>query len=237
MPMIKVNNSLPSFVRWVDEDIIDDAYARIIAKVPEEDLCFAADRIDFSTFDYDDYRDLQTALNRIGLKEEMYKRRGFYNNKTIVKNKIQDFLFSCMNNGPTPGNDPLKQSMDYLAKVTKYEVWVDNPYNVLLNRTVNKGYSEMALLKGAIILVHYMGLIPFAPEHFQKYHRILSYTPYWSFGHEDLDFDWDKDVESFNKANASRKKEIFAQETFIDLVLREKDYETAYNFIKDRDDK
>ena len=230
-PMIKVNDSsIPSFVRWIDEDYVDQAYKRITAKISEETICRDALSIDFNTLVYDNYRDLVTAFERIGLKNDMYKEHSFYNNKHIIAARVQDYIFDCMGE--------IKPIFEYVTKTQKPEFWVDYPWTKLISRTINKGYTEMSILKATVIIKHYTdNPIEFIPENFDRIKRILTYTPYWEFGFENRVYGWDESPKKFRIANKARAKEIAAQDLFVNAVLKDNDFEYAYDLIKDRDDK
>ena len=226
VPMVKRGNELP----WVDKDIVNASYRRITEKIPEETICRNPDQINFDTLTYDDFRDLQTAIEVIGLKNNMYQEKGFYDNRNHVKEEIWKFIYGRMGS--------LAAIFDFVVKSRNPELWTTSPYNVFLSRTSHKGMTEMSILKASVILKHYIDMgLKIEPENLFTIHRIVNKIPYWEFGNAipvGLDL---YDPKQFERANALRKKEIIIQDKFINSIFKDQNYAAAYDLIKERDDK
>ena len=226
MPSIKVNNpDIPEWAVWEDDKIIDNCFIAITRKIPEEVFCRSAQDIDWSSFKYKDWRDLATAMGKIGLTNQMYNERDFYKNSKFVKEKINEQLPILFQS--------VWDEMQFVHKKLKPEYWISHPYVSLLDRTHNKGYEQMKVLTSAVVLKHLIdnkttvdiNTVNMISNLLNGY-AIFSFYPYQYIPN------LFEDKAVFDEANRERKNEIRLQNTFINLICRDNDVEGAYQFLE-----
>ena len=227
MPSIKVNNpDIPEWAVWEDDKNIDNCFIAITRKIPEEIFCRHPQDIDWPSFKYKDWRNLATAIDKIGVTNQMYNEKGFYSNKKFIEEKINEQLPILFKS--------VWDEMQFFHKKFKPEYWVSYPYISLLSRTHNKGYQQMKVLMSAVVLKHLIATKTTVDiNSVNMISKLLNgdIIPggFYAYHHRPGIFE-DKAV--FDEANREQKNEIRLQDTFINLICRDNDVEAAYYFLE-----
>jgi hypothetical protein len=119
-----------------------------------------------------------------------------------------------------------------LDKRFNREKWTGEVRYVLLSLHNRKGYTEMSVLKSAIWLNSLMDRLVSIPI-VEELNHILASLLFWEFGNEVSDIDFTESKENFEICNNGRKKELIAQNDFIDAVCENR-WSTAYKMIENQ---
>lgn len=213
-------NSLPSFVKWADEDIIAKAKAEMLPRMEE----WTNPDVDFTNgWTFDEIRNLATVVSEIGYDEKLYKKLP-YEQRNSLEKKLCD-VFDVMLKELLPIYNLLDEKLNR-------EKWSGDQRYKLLALHNRKGYTEMSVLKNAVWFAQLEGKV-IDIESAKELNSIMSSTLYWEFGNEYKGYDWEESPAKFKKANECRKREIQAQNDFVYHVLVG-NIQDAYNMIKNQ---
>ena len=220
-------------MKWEDEIIVDSILETINHRYIINRLQDYIDKISQPSFytreNLSAVRDAITFINEIGYRQEYYENINYGTKKIIVDlcNKYFDSLLSKQ----------ILELYNYFDKKFNKEKWNDECRFKLLDRTSNKGYTEMSCLKAAVRFAWFMRThvtIKTGIFEAETLSKLIDRTPYWEFDHG-TDYSLDVDnPRDFFKANKERKLEIEAQDKFINLVINDKIIE-AYEMLPDKD--
>jgi len=174
-------------------------------------------------------RDAITFIDTIGYRQEYYERIDYKQKQSIVV-LCNDFFNSLL-------SEQVLQLYNYFDKKFNKEKWNGECRYKLLDRTSNKGYTEISCLKAAVRFAWFMRThetIKTGIFEAETLSKLIDRTPYWEFDHgTDYSLDIDN-PQDFIKANEERKLEIAAQDKFVNLVINDKIIE-AYEMLPDKD--
>lgn len=207
----------PEFVKWAGEDVIADARARVIKKYGIEGL---KTNIDMSILDFDELRDMATVVSEFGFDYELYEKIP-YEQQKILKDKLNAEFDRRI--GETV------QIYNIMDKKFNKEKWEGECRYRLLALHNRKGYSEMTALKNTVWFVKMIGRTITISNALEL--QVMTYGLFWEFGNEIHDIEFDKSPENFEICNNGRKKEIKAQNDFVQYVF-DGNIEAAYSMIE-----
>lgn len=208
----------PEFVRWAGEDIIADARARVIKKYGIEGL---KTDIDMSVLGFDELRDLSTVVSEFGYDHELYENIP-YEQQKILKEKLNTEF-----NNRIGELLPIYNIMD---KKFNKEKWGGECRYTLLALHNRKGYGEMESLKNTVWFMTMIGRT-ITISNALELEQAMTHGLFWEFGNEIHDIEFDKSPENFEICNEGRKKEIKAQNDFVQYVF-DGNIEGAYKMIE-----
>ncbi len=212
-------NNIPKFVKWAGEDIIADARARVIKKHGIEGL---KTDIDMSVLDFDELRDMATVVSEFGYDHELYENIP-YEQQKILKEKLNTEF-----NNRIGELLPIYNIMDKKFNKEKWEGECRYRLLALHNR---KGYSEMEALKNTVWFMKMTGRT-IDISNALELEQVMTHGLFLEFGNEIHGMKFDKSPENFEICNEGRKKEIEAQNDFVQYVF-DGNIEAAYSMIED----
>lgn len=211
-------NNIPKFFKWAGEDIIADARARVIKKYGIEGL---KTDIDMSVLDFDELRDMATVVSKFGYDHELYENIPYEQQKILEQklniefnNRIGELL-------------PIYNIMD---KKFNKEKWEGECRYRLLALHNHKGYGEMESLKNTVWFMKMIGKT-IDISNALELEQVMTYGLFWEFGHEIHGIEFDQIPENFEICNEGRKREIKAQNDFVQFVF-DGNIESAYSMIE-----
>lgn len=216
------NEAWKSWVKWADEDLIAEAVSRVLRKYGIDGINSGMPA-DLSKVEYEDLRDLATFMAEIGYDHDLYNAIP-YETQKIWKDLLNAEFDRRLGDAV--------EIYNLLDGTLNKEQWSGNIRFHLLSRSINKGYSEMGVLKN---VVWYMQLVGKPVDVFiaQDLRCIMSHTLFWEFGNKaDSSVDFQRSPEEFQICNECRKKEIKAQDEFVKAALEHR-WKDAFEFIKE----
>ena len=236
----------PAWVKWQDEIIEDEVVARMLKKYHGSISDFYNTMVittDVVAMDYDTIRDAVTFISARNCPE--FEPEGRFNDsyeKFKVKYQFIQTTKANLNEWvDTHLSDSIRDLYNfYDTKYNREKYRGDRRFD-LLNRTSNKGYSEMMCLKAAVrfqCLKDDDPTLVTSIETAKMLYRYIHDLPHWTFGCEYgcYEYDIDRSEEEFQKVNRMRIREIKKQDEFIHAVFVEKDIHKALA-IMPQDDK
>lgn len=211
-------SSVPSFVKWADEDIIRRAKADMFPRMEE----WRNPEVDFKiSWSFEDIRKLATVVSEIGYDKYLYKQLSYEERKSLDA-KLNALFDSYLGD--------LLPVYNMLDKKLNKEKWTGDQRYRLLALHNRKGYAEMGVLKNVIWFSTLTGK-EITIELAEELAQVMTNRLYWEFGYEYKGSDWDESLEQFAVANECRKKEIQVQNDFVYHVLVG-DISEAYKMIE-----
>lgn len=198
--------SVPSFVKWADEDIIRKAKEDMLPRMEE----WRNPDVDFKTdWSFEDIRKLATVASEIGYDKCLYEQLSYDERKSL--DSRLNAVFDCYLGDLLPIYNALDKNLNK-------EKWCGDQRYLLLALHNRKGYSEMGVLKNVIWFSSLKGK-EITIELAEELTQVMRNKLYWEFGHEYKGYDWEESPEKFAIANECRKNEIQAQNDFVYHVL------------------
>lgn len=199
----------------------------------------AAQSIKWDQLDFDQWRYWATAYNTLEAFYWQSKDEApeFFSHASedclrLIKHKIVEATNKML--------DELKNEIKFVETIGHISWGVIDGnlrYGALLKMDDEKGATPLSILKQAIVIRHLETKgIRFTPDYFIDIYDAFNTfpAPYFTYEYSHPGADIDPDNLSsgaFAALNAKIEKEIDKQDKFVELVMRHKDYERAYNFL------
>ena len=219
------NMSLPSYVKWAGEDIINTSIKNVLGKYSIPEL---SEGINLSSLSYDELCEFATFVSALAYKSELYN---MFNSD--VRSQMKESLNKEFDRRLEPEMLNLYNAFD---KEFNKEKWNGEIRYQLLCLHYRKGTTEMSCLKNALwfMFKYNNKVITMNEETAKEVSRIFNHTLFWEFGKQPDQYKYDLEKISekdFKKLNAQRQAEIDAQNEFVKHIFN-KEYDKAFALIE-----
>lgn len=236
--MIVVDNTIPEFVKWEDDVIIERLKNEKID--PTIVLKMEKDKTLFNINNYELIRKIVTILPSFNFE---WKYPDDIELQIKVKNKVRNLLNLYFNFLLTyNGNSIIAEYYNEFDKIFNKEKYLGEVRYNLLNMTINKGHTEMSILKQTCWYIH-LAKYKDNITNISILREIFNYLLYWEFGNQTMmdkhihsknnEYDFRSSKKVFNLWNEERKKEIKDQDKFV-YYMTHNNYDKAYEMIEDQ---
>lgn len=214
-------NNVPEFVKWIDDDYVAKATNNVIGRYGIHNI---NEKLDVENMPLHELRELATTMAEIGYNEELYNKVP-YDTQKLIRDRLNKEFNRRL-------GEEASKIYEMLDKELNKEKWGGEERFKLMNLCNRKGYTEMGVLKNTVVLMHYMGE-KMTIENMEVVAKMFKHSIFWEFGYtRNLEGSCTDSKEVFDIHNEARKKEIAAQDTFVDACLEQR-FEEAYEMIKD----
>ncbi len=211
----------PTWKTFASDEIETECFNLIQNVIPHDILIsYDVDEIDFSKLSYENYRQLQTAMNamdymRLGTDSKLLEK------KHLIKKKISEYLTGLM-------QEARVWDLFKFVEKGRIEYWRDYPYNCLLCKAACD-YTVLSYFKTAVVLRHHIDSgLTVTDDNIKFVNNLLNRTIYHNF-HKTDDLTYNSDnYEEFVVAKERSYRALSYRNIFIDRVLHDKDIDAAY---------
>lgn len=207
------------FVKWEDDKIVMNAIENVIKRYGYKGINKSTDVESLLLYEL---RELATVIAELGYHGVLYDRIG-YENRHILQEKLNKEFDRRL-------GEPATKIYNMIERRFNKEKWGGEVRYELMSLCNRKGYAEMECLKNTVWYMHLVGE-EITVERAYELSKIMTSALYWDFTKRvDTEERFDASPEIFKIHNERRKKEIAAQDGFVNACLEQR-FEDAYKFI------
>lgn len=205
-------------VKWVDDDIIETAEAEMLPRIEE----WRNPDVDFTSgWSFDEIRNLATVVSVSNQVPRQFYGLSFDERRSL-ETRLNEAFDALL--------EDLLPIYNWLYDKFHHEKWTSDQRYKLLALHSDKGCIQLSVLKNVVWFIH-MKEKAIDIESSEELYLIMTTMVSWEFGYEYKGYDWENNSRKFKVANECMKKEIQAQNDFVQYVL-EGDIQGAYDLIE-----